>query len=173
MHWLSRLLCGPRWAAGSPEASWRVFREWQMRYDFSVYEIFSSVRIAEMFDVIRDFPDSKRAVQELRDALEITQQHKQLAASLTNSMQKRLLHNGAKTDQIIDVYIATIKVGVWSRSRSWVCSRKDGLLGNLVSTYSLSLCLWYPYLSPGPPCVGSIRRPTRGGGTAHPGLPPS
>jgi len=81
-----------------------------MRYDFSVYEIFSAVRIAEIFDIIGDYPDSLGAILELREALEITQQHKQLASSLTDSMKKRLLHNGANTVLIIDVYIATIKV---------------------------------------------------------------
>lgn len=38
--------------------------------------------MGEMFDIIRDFPDSLPAVQELRDALAITQQHKTLACSL-------------------------------------------------------------------------------------------
>ena len=51
-------------------------------HDFLVYELFSSVRIGEMFDVIGEFPDSLPAVQKLREAPEITQQYKQLAAAL-------------------------------------------------------------------------------------------
>jgi anaphase-promoting complex subunit 2 len=50
------------------------FQEWRLRHDFAVYEIFAGVRMGEMFDIIRDFPDSLPAVQELRAALEITQQ---------------------------------------------------------------------------------------------------
>lgn len=45
-----------------------------------------------------------------QEALQVTQQHQRLAALLRESVQKRLLHPGANTHQIIDVYIATIKV---------------------------------------------------------------
>jgi anaphase-promoting complex subunit 2 len=103
MPWLAGLLSGPlptdpdamqsdngpasagTPAAGSAPPAVKVLREWQMRHDFSVYEIFSTIRIGEMFDIIREFPESLPAVQELRDALEITQQHKQLATSLRYS----------------------------------------------------------------------------------------
>jgi len=86
------------------------FQEWRLRHAFSVYESFAGVRMVEMFDIIRDFPDSLPAVLELREALKMTQQHRQLAGLLRESMRSRLLHNGANTMQIIDVYIATIKV---------------------------------------------------------------
>lgn len=43
-------------------------------------------------------------------ALGVTQQHQRLAVLLRESVRRRLLHPGANTHQIIDVYIATIKV---------------------------------------------------------------
>lgn len=87
------------------------FQEWRLRHAFSVYESFARVRMVEIFNIICDFPDSLPAVLELREALEVTQQHGQLAGLLRESMRSRLLHNGANTMQVIDVYIATIKVG--------------------------------------------------------------
>jgi anaphase-promoting complex subunit 2 len=47
---------------------------------------------------------------ELRQALEVTQLHHKLAVELRQTLKKRLLHPGATTGQIIDIYISTIKV---------------------------------------------------------------
>ena len=40
-----------------------VLGEWAMRHGFSVYEAFAALRIGEAFDVVREFPDSRGAVQ--------------------------------------------------------------------------------------------------------------
>ena len=48
---------------------------------------------------------------ELRDALDRTQQYGALGDALRNTLIKRILHPGATTTQIIDIYISTIKVG--------------------------------------------------------------
>ena len=47
---------------------------------------------------------------ELRDVLERTRMHGQLGKALRASLTRRLIHPGANTSQIIDVYINTIKV---------------------------------------------------------------
>ena len=44
-------------------AARRAFHEWQLRHGFSVYEAFARVRIGEMFDIIREYPDSLPAVR--------------------------------------------------------------------------------------------------------------
>jgi anaphase-promoting complex subunit 2 len=64
----------------------------------------------EIFDVVADYPDSHVAVQELRIVLETTKMQNDLGRVLCQSLDKRLNHPGANTSQIIDVYIATIKV---------------------------------------------------------------
>lgn len=39
------------------------FGEWALRHAFTVHEAFAALRIAEMFDIVREFPDSLPAVQ--------------------------------------------------------------------------------------------------------------
>ena len=72
--------------------------------------LYVDIRIGEMYEIITEFPDSSFAVFELREALMRTQRHRQLASSVRRTLQRRLLHPGANTSQIIDVYIATVKV---------------------------------------------------------------
>ena len=55
-------------------------------------------------------PPNNPAKRLLQTALGVTQQHQRLAVLLRESVRRRLLHPGANTHQIIDVYIATIKV---------------------------------------------------------------
>mmetsp|Transcript_17798 Transcript_17798/g.55550 ORF Transcript_17798/g.55550 Transcript_17798/m.55550 type:complete len:671 (-) Transcript_17798:909-2921(-) len=73
-------------------------------------ENYVSARVREFYDIIADFPDSTCAVLELRETLFRTRQHHLVAQALRVMLQRRLLHSGANTAQIIDMYIATIKV---------------------------------------------------------------
>jgi len=82
---------------------------WKSRLSFHMYERFCSLRIASLFDIIKMYPDSQPALRDLRDALERTHKHKSVVLSLRQVLQQRLLHPGANTSQIIDVYVATIK----------------------------------------------------------------
>lgn len=75
-----------------------------------VDESYVRARVKELYDIIADFPESICAVTELRNALSRTQQHQLLAHSLRLTLQRRLLHSGANSSQIIDVYISAIKV---------------------------------------------------------------
>lgn len=99
-------------ALGTPHAPppTSSFHEWRLRHSFVMQECFVRVRMLEMFDIVRDYPDTVAAARDLRAALEVTQQHRQLAACLCESMRQRLLHVGANTMQVLDVYIATIQV---------------------------------------------------------------
>lgn len=64
----------------------------------------------KLFDIVVAYPDSQPAVAELRLVLQTTNMHSQLGETLQASLRKRLIHPGANTCQIIDVYINTIKV---------------------------------------------------------------
>jgi anaphase-promoting complex subunit 2 len=90
----------------------KAFEEehWPYRLTFSVAECFCLVRMDELFDIIADYPDSHPSVVELRHTLTQTAMHAQLGQALQTSLVKRLMHPGANTSQIIDVYINTIKV---------------------------------------------------------------
>ena len=83
---------------------------WWTRIDAVTAECYCLVRMEEIFDMVADYPDSHVAVAELRTVLETTKMHHQLGQALRHSLIRRLNHPGANTSQIIDVYIATIKV---------------------------------------------------------------
>lgn len=75
-----------------------------------VDENYVSARVRELYDIITDFPESTYAVLELRDTLFRTQQHHLMTQALRALLERRLLHSGANTAQIIDMYISIIKV---------------------------------------------------------------
>ena len=79
-------------------------------------------RINELFDIIKEFPESKPAMEDLKLCINTPHQRDQLVnifrqayflSSYTNfdllSCTKRLLHPGADTVTIIAQYISTIK----------------------------------------------------------------
>ncbi|XP_015427832.1 PREDICTED: anaphase-promoting complex subunit 2, partial [Myotis davidii] len=63
----------------------------------------------ELFSIIRDFPDSRPAVEDLKYCLERTDQRQQLLVSLKAALETRLLHPGVNTCDIITLYISAIK----------------------------------------------------------------
>jgi len=81
-----------------------------MSMSLTVEEKFVDLRISEMYDIITEFPESVSAVQELKGPLERTHRHKKLAHSVREMLQRRLLHPGASTSQIIDVFSSSVKV---------------------------------------------------------------
>jgi anaphase-promoting complex subunit 2 len=87
-----------------------VEEHWASRLAFSVAECFCLVRMDELFDIIADYPESHPSVVELRQTLAQTAMHAQLGQALQKSLVQRLMHPGANTSQIIDMYINTIKV---------------------------------------------------------------
>lgn len=89
-----------------------IARRWEAGIQCYVYDRFANLRISELFDIIIEFPDSTCAVVDLRNCLDHTLQHRELIVSLTQAIRKRLLHPGANTSQIIDIYILAIKVAI-------------------------------------------------------------
>uniref|UniRef100_A0A8B9NA01 Anaphase-promoting complex subunit 2 n=1 Tax=Accipiter nisus TaxID=211598 RepID=A0A8B9NA01_9AVES len=107
--WLSRVFLqdGPL-ARSSPEAS-STLRRWRCHVQRFFYRIYASMRIEELFSIIRDFPESKPAVEDLKFCLERTNQRQQLLSSLKSALEMRLLHPGVNTSDIITLYISAIK----------------------------------------------------------------
>ncbi|KAK4811401.1 hypothetical protein QYF61_005050 [Mycteria americana] len=107
--WLSRVFLqdGPL-ARSSPEAS-STLKRWRCHVQRFFYRIYASMRIEELFSIIRDFPESKPAVEDLKFCLERTNQRQQLLSSLKSALEMRLLHPGVNTSDIITLYISAIK----------------------------------------------------------------
>lgn len=85
---------------------------WQAKLEYSASQAFVSVRMGELFDLVAEYPDSLPAVRELSVALERTGRvwYATTASEFRKALVARLLHPGAETAQIIEVYINTIKV---------------------------------------------------------------
>lgn len=74
-----------------------------------VFSTFSEIRIGELFDIIVDYPDSKSALADLKISLSKTDQRRPLMILLKAAFEKRLLHPGANTNDILSQYVSTIK----------------------------------------------------------------
>jgi hypothetical protein len=66
-------------------------------------------RAEELFDVVADFPDSMPAVKELRDVANATNSLHIVGKLFGRALRKRLLHIGASTQQILDMYVSAIR----------------------------------------------------------------
>jgi anaphase-promoting complex subunit 2 len=75
----------------------------------SLYEQFADLRIAELFDIIIEYPDSTPALTDLRECLNKTSKHKELIIALKQSLKQRLLIPSAETLSIVQCYVRTIK----------------------------------------------------------------
>ncbi|XP_058861303.1 anaphase-promoting complex subunit 2 [Acipenser ruthenus] len=85
-----------------------TLKRWRCHMHSFFYLIYVSMRIEELFSIIRDFPDSKPAIEDLKYCLERTGQRQQLLTSLKAAMETRLLHPGVHTSDIITLYISAI-----------------------------------------------------------------
>ncbi|GMG20326.1 unnamed protein product [Ambrosiozyma monospora] len=69
----------------------------------------TKLRIAESFDIVIDYPDSKVALEEFRECLVTVNQKTELVETFIRLCEKRLLHSGTNTIDIISTYISTIR----------------------------------------------------------------
>ena len=64
--------------------------------------------------MIRDFPESRAAMAELRAVMHRVPLHAVLTASLGAQIDRRVLHPGAETKAILDFFVNATKV--WERA---------------------------------------------------------
>ncbi|TSL28198.1 Anaphase-promoting complex subunit 2 [Bagarius yarrelli] len=86
-----------------------ILQRWRCHMQQFFCRIYVNMRIEELFSIIRDFPESTPAVEDLKFCLERTNQRQQLLTSLKSAFETRLLHPGVHTADIITVYISAIK----------------------------------------------------------------
>ncbi|KAK2969035.1 hypothetical protein RJ640_007900 [Escallonia rubra] len=82
---------------------------WQLRLEYFAYETLQDLRIAKLFEIIVDYPDSSPAIDDLKRCLEYTGQHSKLVDSFISALRYRLLTAGASTNDILLQYVSTIK----------------------------------------------------------------
>ena len=82
---------------------------WRARCAHCAYESLGASRVAECFDVVVEFPDSKPALCDLRRCLRRTSLRFELTRALRDTLRRRLLIAGAPTSDIIDTYRLLIR----------------------------------------------------------------
>ncbi|OAA49300.1 Cullin [Metarhizium rileyi] len=69
----------------------------------------ASLRITELFDIVLHWPESKGGLEDLRAAVATPQRRLQLTDTFSAMLQKRLLHAGRSTLDILQTYISMIR----------------------------------------------------------------
>ncbi|KAI2473066.1 hypothetical protein F4781DRAFT_260738 [Annulohypoxylon bovei var. microspora] len=69
----------------------------------------AALRIDELFDIVINWPDSEGGIDDLRYAVTTPQRRLQLTDAFSSILQKRLLHAGRSTLDILRTYIAMIR----------------------------------------------------------------
>ncbi|RHN44694.1 putative cullin, winged helix-turn-helix DNA-binding domain, anaphase-promoting complex subunit 2 [Medicago truncatula] len=82
---------------------------WKLRLEYFAYETLQDLRIAKLFEIIVDYPESSPAIEDLKLCLEYTGQHSKLVESFISALRHRLLTAGASTNDILHQYVSTIK----------------------------------------------------------------
>lgn len=70
---------------------------------------YSFIRSEELFEIITEYPDSVPSIVELKEVMLKCGSLNIIGKMLKSTIKKRLLHIGASTNQILDVYISMIR----------------------------------------------------------------
>ncbi|KAL5285967.1 ANAPC2 family protein [Megaselia abdita] len=86
-----------------------LIKNFEIKLKFYIYEIYGNVIIDQFFSIIIDYPDSIPAINDLQICLRSIDLRKYLIRSLKETLEKRLLHPGVNTMDILTAYVAAIK----------------------------------------------------------------
>ena len=75
----------------------------------SLLKAMAETRAQELFNMVADFPESIRAVKELKEAMSSTGTLSVVGKEFKAAVKKRLLHVGASTTQIVGFYVSMIR----------------------------------------------------------------
>ncbi|KAM0282473.1 hypothetical protein ACHAQH_002987 [Verticillium albo-atrum] len=90
---------------GAEAVAWKDVEEWK---EIAVGRL-AVMRIHELFDIVLHWPESSNALDDLRMAVTTPQRRLQLTDTFSAMLQKRLLHPGRSTLDILQVYISMIR----------------------------------------------------------------
>lgn len=82
---------------------------WQHRSDYQLDKALCLTRANQLFDLVAMYPDSSAALDDLRLSLQTADQRLSVAKTLSSSLQMRLLHPGAHTRDIIQMYVHLVR----------------------------------------------------------------
>lgn len=110
INWLTRIFNkGHLKIEDSNEKLKELIKNFEIKLKFYIYEIYGNVIIDQFFSIIIDYPDSIPAINDLQICLRSIDLRKHLIRSLKETLEKRLLHPGVNTMDILTAYVAAIK----------------------------------------------------------------
>ncbi|KAK8049467.1 Cullin [Apiospora phragmitis] len=90
---------------GNVQVSWTDVEKWK---EIAIGRL-AALRITELFDIVMNWPDSEGGVEDLRYAVTTPRRRLQLTDAFSCALQKRLLHPGRSTLDILRTYISMIR----------------------------------------------------------------
>ncbi|KAI1386196.1 uncharacterized protein F4822DRAFT_409249 [Hypoxylon trugodes] len=87
------------------DVSWASVTKWK---EIAIGRL-AALRIDELFDIVIGWPGSEGGIDDLRYAVTTPQRRLQLTDAFSSTLQKRLLHTGRSTLDILRTYIAMIR----------------------------------------------------------------
>lgn len=83
---------------------------WKDQVSYPLYHVVGGLRIKSLFDLVIEYPDSLPALNDLKECLKYTRAYSTLLECFSAAIDRRLLHPGASTSDIIQHYMSTIRV---------------------------------------------------------------
>ncbi|RKP36389.1 hypothetical protein BJ085DRAFT_21761 [Dimargaris cristalligena] len=108
LQWMQSTLL-PWLAAVTHSAEPSVAAQWEPLLTDQLYQRFGDLRIGELFNIIVEYPDSLPAVEDLRTCLGRIGGKMDAAIALRADVEKRLLQQGANTQDILTQYVSCVK----------------------------------------------------------------
>uniref|UniRef100_V5GWA4 Cullin family profile domain-containing protein n=2 Tax=Kalmanozyma brasiliensis (strain GHG001) TaxID=1365824 RepID=V5GWA4_KALBG len=104
-----RELClGPS-EAEPKEGKYVEHNTWQHKLDYELDKALCLTRAGQLFDLVALYPESSAALEDLRLSLQSADQRLNVAKTLSSSLHMRLLHPGAHTRDIIQMYVHLVR----------------------------------------------------------------
>ncbi|KAH8924870.1 hypothetical protein BT69DRAFT_1260970 [Atractiella rhizophila] len=92
-------------------AYWIIYRAEMAKWVNKIMDSLGELRVKEAFDIIREYPGTEPAVEDLNKCVARGYNLRaKLISSLRLSNATRLLHPGVKTEDIIRIYVITVSV---------------------------------------------------------------
>eukprot|EP00002_Diphylleia_rotans_P028902 TRINITY_DN5845_c0_g1_i3.p1 TRINITY_DN5845_c0_g1~~TRINITY_DN5845_c0_g1_i3.p1 ORF type:complete len:437 (-),score=76.61 TRINITY_DN5845_c0_g1_i3:1822-3132(-) len=92
-----------------PKANEKELFSWKQSLESRSLLAYIELRISEIFNIMKDYPDSQPALLQLKDMMHNIDIRRRVKASLFESVVGRLLVQGASTEDILTLYINIIK----------------------------------------------------------------
>ena len=93
----------------SPTTGLDFLTSFRQRLCHYLYETYTLTRIDQLFNIIIEFPESQPALEDIRECLLRTDLRTKLTLSLKQVLEKKLLHLGVNTADILTAYVAAIR----------------------------------------------------------------